>query len=158
MLKGFDPLLNLVLDGTIEYMRGKANSFYNEWDFVGSACRNKQFLPLCFLPSHCIKCNSAIVCHNQICHINAIITSLSSSSHFIRAEEKKHILFYMSHEGTSWVLGDIHFSCVWEKTDQVVWSGWGCCHCPGREIIAFCDTRMGLWDIFPPFSKNTMQT
>lgn len=24
VLKGFDPLLNLVLDGTIEYMRGKA--------------------------------------------------------------------------------------------------------------------------------------
>lgn len=23
VLKGFDPLLNLVLDGTIEYMRGK---------------------------------------------------------------------------------------------------------------------------------------
>ncbi|XP_056267148.1 U6 snRNA-associated Sm-like protein LSm7 [Pseudoliparis swirei] len=25
VLKGFDPLLNLVLDGTIEYMRGKLN-------------------------------------------------------------------------------------------------------------------------------------
>lgn len=24
VLKGFDPLLNLVLDGTIEYMRGKS--------------------------------------------------------------------------------------------------------------------------------------
>lgn len=28
VLKGFDPLLNLVLDGTIEYMRGKANLFF----------------------------------------------------------------------------------------------------------------------------------
>ncbi|MEQ2205200.1 hypothetical protein XENOCAPTIV_003850 [Xenoophorus captivus] len=28
VLKGFDPLLNLVLDGTIEYMRGKFNSVY----------------------------------------------------------------------------------------------------------------------------------
>lgn len=25
VLKGFDPLLNLVLDGTIEYMRGKCS-------------------------------------------------------------------------------------------------------------------------------------
>lgn len=25
VLKGFDPLLNLVLDGTIEYMRGKSS-------------------------------------------------------------------------------------------------------------------------------------
>lgn len=27
VLKGFDPLLNLVLDGTIEYMRGKLSGF-----------------------------------------------------------------------------------------------------------------------------------
>lgn len=27
VLKGFDPLLNLVLDGTIEYMRGKSSGY-----------------------------------------------------------------------------------------------------------------------------------
>lgn len=28
VLKGFDPLLNLVLDGTIEYMRGKSHTLH----------------------------------------------------------------------------------------------------------------------------------
>ena len=31
VLKGFDPLLNLVLDGTTEYLRGKLEHSWNTW-------------------------------------------------------------------------------------------------------------------------------
>lgn len=39
VLKGFDPLLNLVLDGTIEYMRGKSSGYKRSAANV--ACNNQ---------------------------------------------------------------------------------------------------------------------
>uniref|UniRef100_A0A8C9LU97 LSM7 homolog, U6 small nuclear RNA and mRNA degradation associated n=1 Tax=Piliocolobus tephrosceles TaxID=591936 RepID=A0A8C9LU97_9PRIM len=43
ILKGFDPLLNLVLDGTIEYMRGEWGSGQGgQRDEEGSGVRGQQ--------------------------------------------------------------------------------------------------------------------
>lgn len=38
VLKGFDPLLNLVLDGTVEYMRGASLSLPSPFPFGGGGC------------------------------------------------------------------------------------------------------------------------